>query len=302
MWNEIIIKTKNDNCNFVCELISELDYDGMYIEDYSDLMDNILVQRTNLVEQDLLDKINNDSIIHTYLDEKYNLTEYGLYLENKLKANDIDYSIEIKPIEEKNWIDEWKKYFKIFKIDNVVIVPSWENYTKENDNERIIHIDPGAAFGTGTHETTRMCVEEIQKLVKIGDTVLDVGTGSGILAITSLLFGAKNAVGVDIDPLSITTANENAQRNGFADKIKFFEGDLTDKVTGKYNLITANIVADVIAILLKDIRNFASEGCKIILSGIISDRLHIVEDAIKKNNFTVVEHKQLKEWHCIVVE
>ncbi len=301
MWNEIIIKVKASDCDKVCDEINMLDYDGMYIEDYSDLMDNILVQRTNLVEQDLLDKIGSDSIIHTYLDEKYNPKEYGVYLENKLSALSVPYFIEIKPIEDRNWIDEWKKYFKTFSIGNIVIVPSWEKYTAIGD-EKIIHLDPGAAFGTGTHETTRMCVEALQEITKSGDSVLDVGSGSGILAISSVLCGADHAIGVDIDPLSVSTAIENANINGLSDKLEFFEGDLTDCISGKFNVITANIVADILAVLLKDIRVFMAEGCKIVLSGIISERYDIVDNAIKQYGFTVIEHKQLKEWHCLIVE
>lgn len=302
MWNEIIIKTPAKYCDDICNLINTMDYDGMYIEDYSDMMDNILVKRTNLVEQELIDKIGNDSVIHTYLDEKFNPQEHSIYLESKLYEMQVPYSITVKPIEEKNWIDEWKKYFNIFKIEpNIVVVPSWKDYTVK-DNEVMIKIDPGAAFGTGTHETTKMCVEALQQYAPTINTVLDVGTGSGILAIASLLCGAKSALGIDIDPLSVKTANENALINGVSDSFKAIEGNLTDAVTEKYDLITANIVADVIVILLKDIRKFMNEGCHVILSGIISDRLKLVEDAIKEYNFTVVEHKQLKEWHCITVK
>ncbi len=302
MWNEIIIKTPSNFCDEICDLINTLDYDGMYIEDYSDMMDNILVKRTNLVEKELMDKIGTDSVIHTYLDEKFNPQEHSIYLESKLSQMDIPYSITVKPIEDKNWIDEWKKYFNIFKIEpNIVVVPSWKEYTAKDD-EIIIKIDPGAAFGTGTHETTKMCVEELQNYAKESDCVLDVGTGSGILAIAALLCGSKTALGIDIDPLSVKTANENAAINNVSDKFVAIEGDLTEDVTGKYDLITANIVADVIVILLKDIKRFMKDNCKVILSGIISERLSLVEEAINKYGFTVIEHKQLKEWHCITVK
>ncbi len=302
MWNEIVIKTPAEYCDDICNLINTLDYDGMYIEDYSDMMDNILVKRTNLVEQELIDKIGSDSIIHTYLNEKYNPQEHSIYLESKLNQLQIPYSITVKPLENKNWIDEWKKYFNIFKIEpNIVVVPSWKEYTAKNE-EVIIKIDPGAAFGTGTHETTKMCVEELQRYVPECSTVLDVGTGSGILAIASLLCGAKSALGIDIDPLSVKTANENAVINNVSNSFKAIEGNLTDAVDGKYDLITANIVADVIVILLKDIRKFMNENSKVILSGIISERLSLVETAIKEYGFTVLEHKQLKEWHCITVK
>lgn len=301
MWNEIIITVNPVICQQVCDLFADANFDGMYIEDYSDMLDNELVRRTNLVEKDLLDKIGQDSIIHCYLGPDKNFAEISESTKNILLENKIDCKICVEPVIEKNWAEEWKKYFKPVPVGkNLVVVPSWENYQPAS-NEIIIKIDPGAAFGTGTHETTRLCLEALEEQICGDEKLLDIGTGSGILAIASLLLGVSAAVGIDIDPLSISAANRNAELNGFTGKIHVIEGNLADKITDKFDIITANIVSDTIIGLLNTIRNNLDDNGKIILSGIIDSRENDVLATVKENNFTVFKRKSMGEWVCLII-
>ena len=179
--------------------------------------------------------------------------------------------------------------------------PQWEKCPKEALGRAVLEIEPGAAFGTGSHDTTRLCLEVLDKKIKNGDTVLDLGCGSGILAISSLLLGAKEAVGVDIDPIAVKTAEENGKMNGFCEpQLKFLCGDLTDKVTGKFSVVVANIVADVIIMFSKTVKNYMADGGIFITSGIIDTRASEVECALKNNGLEIAERYESGGWVCFV--
>lgn len=302
MWNELIITVKSSDCEFASNILTVLNHDGMFIEDYSDLMDNEAVKQTNLVEKDLLDKIQNDPILHLYISPASNLTEVSQTAQALLQQNGIQFSMEIHEIPDKNWNEEWMKYYKPVHItDHLTIVPQWIEY-QPKENEKIVLLDPGAAFGTGTHETTKLCLSVLDSIICKDDTILDIGTGSGILAITALLLGAKSADAIDIDPLSVKAAKENAKLNHMDEYLTVKLGNLLDQVKGQYDVITANIVADVIISLLADIKPFMKPNGVLILSGIIREREADVSTALTQYNYSIVEKHQDGEWFAFVVK
>ncbi|MGL4789859.1 MAG: 50S ribosomal protein L11 methyltransferase, partial [Anaerotignaceae bacterium] len=215
--------------------------------------------------------------------------------------------LTIKNIKEEDWANNWKKYFKPFPIgDKIMIKPSWEELS-EQEGKVILKIDPGHIFGTGTHETTQCCIEHVEKYVKEGDKVLDIGCGSGILSLASLLLGASYAEAIDIDPNAVEIVTENMVLNDIAsDRFKVFAGniledeDLIKRFSNKqFQVVEANIVADVIIALSSMIGEFIVPNGIFISSGIISDRFEDVEKALIENNFKILEVKRKKDWVAI---
>ena len=202
-------------------------------------------------------------------------------------------------VNEEDWSTAWKKYYHPTKIgDRLVIVPCWEEY-ETAPNEVRVTLDPGMAFGTGTHETTRLCMRLLDKTVKPENTVLDIGTGSGILAITALLLGAKSAVGVDIDSVAVRVAQENADLNGVGGKITLLCGGLTEQVSGTYDIICANIVADVILRLSSVVTQFMHKDSVLLVSGIIEERCEEIKQALTKQGLAVHEVLTENGWAAI---
>ena len=208
----------------------------------------------------------------------------------------------VNDVRDEDWQDNWKEYFKPEKItDRIVIKPSWESYKKQSEDEIIIEIDPGAAFGTGKHPTTTMCIKALEKYVEPGkSSVLDVGCGSGILSVAAALLGAGDVLGVDIDPVAVTVAGENAEINGLSDKIKIAEGDLTKGIDYQADIVVANLMADLVIMLSKDVRRHLKKGGYYISSGILEEKKDIVAKAIKKCGFEIVEILCENEWVAIV--
>ena len=234
-------------------------------------------------------------------DEEIPLLEEVLPLfEERLKNSGIGYQLNTTGVEQEDWQNAWKKYYHAMDIgERLAIVPGWEDY--RTDRIRIV-MDPGMAFGTGTHETTSLCLETLDSLVKGGERVLDIGTGSGILAIAALKLGADSAEGVDIDPMCVRTAGENAARNGVADRFKVLVGDLSDKASGQYNIITANIVAAAILSLAPHVPVLMAPGARFIASGIIDERKDEVLAGLKAAGLEPVEIKEKRGWVCIICE
>lgn len=204
--------------------------------------------------------------------------------------------IELSKTSEKDWADNWKRYYKPVRIGkHIVIVPEWEDYTAA-EGDVIVKIDPGSAFGSGTHETTRLCLEFVEEFVSEKTRVLDIGTGSGILAVSALKLGAASALGIDIDELATDVALENAKLNGVDDKFKARCGNLADDVEGSYDLITANIVADAIIQLSPDVPAHLADGGVFIASGIIDSREGEVCAALSSCGLDVYKTKRLKNW------
>ena len=201
-------------------------------------------------------------------------------------------------VEQEDWQNGWRKYYHPMDIGKrLAIVPSWQEY--DTDRVKLI-LDPGLAFGTGGHETTSLCLEALDERVRGGERVLDIGTGSGILAIAALKLGAGRAEGVDIDPVAVRTAGENAALNGVADKLTVLVGDLSDKASGRYDIITANIVANAIISLAPAVPGLMAENAAFIASGIIDSRKDEVIAALEAAGLTVQEVKEKRGWECII--
>ena len=274
---------------------------GIYIEDYADLEQQAWeIAHVDLIEQELLDKPRDIVIVHMYLAPDENPAEILPLFEERLKAAGVEYTLNTSGIQQEDWQNAWKKYYHAMDIGKrLAIVPGWENY--ETDRT-VITMDPGMAFGTGTHETTSLCLETLDELVKGGERVLDIGTGSGILAIAALKLGAATAEGVDIDPMCVRTAGENALRNGVQDRFRVLVGDLSDKASGVYELITANIVAAAILSLAPAVPALMAEGGRFLASGIIDERKDEVLDGLKAAGLRPVGVKENRGWVCILCE
>lgn len=272
---------------------------GIYIEDYSDLEQQAWeIAHVDLIEQELLDKPRDVLKVHMYLAPDENPAEVLPLFKERLEASGIPYELATNGVEQEDWQNAWKKYYHAMDIGKrLAIVPGWEQY----DTDRTaITMDPGMAFGTGTHETTALCLEVLDERVRGGERVLDIGTGSGILAIAALKLGAAAAEGVDIDPMCVRTAGENAARNGVEDRLTVLVGDLSDKASGVYDLITANIVAAAILSLAPHVPALLAPGAVFIASGIIDTRKEEVLAGLRAAGLEPFDVREKRGWVCIV--
>ena len=298
-WTDIrltVAKADAENAEAVATLIAE---GGIYIEDYSDIEQQVAeIAHVDLIEQELLDKPRDTVIIHLYLEPGASQVETLALIAARMEAAGIPYTVETEGVEQEDWQNGWRKYYHPMDIGKrLAIVPSWQEY----DTNRVkLILDPGLAFGTGGHETTSLCLEALDERVMGGERVLDIGTGSGILAIAALKLGAGSAEGVDIDPVAVRTAGENAALNGVADKLTVLVGDLSDKASGRYDIITANIVANAIISLAPAVPGLMAENATFIASGIIDSRKDEVIAGLEKAGLAVVEVKEKRGWECIV--
>lgn len=301
-WTEIIIKVSVADVDLAGDIANMVVPHGIYIEDYSRLEEEALeIAHIDLIDEDLLAKGRDHALIHVYISPEENHKEAILYLTERYKEVNIENEIMTAKCAEEDFINNWKKYFKPIKVGGKLLIrPIWEDEF-DSEGRKVLHLEPGLAFGTGTHETTRLCLELLEEYAKENDRVLDVGCGSGILSIGALLLGAGKAVGVDIDLLSVKTAIDNAKINQVEDKFICLCGDLTDKIEGKYDVIIANIVADVIIELLKDVRNYMHENTVFIMSGIIDTRKDDVIKALS-NDFDIISEKEDKGWIALAVK
>lgn len=296
-WTEITITVPQKDTDEAAAIANMTVPYGIYIEDYSDLEEKAEeIAHINLIDEDLIAKDRTTSLIHIYISECDNAMEAVEFLKERFRAANIDFTVNAIGVNDNDWNENWKKYFHVSEIgEKLVIVPSWEEY-ENNQGRTVLNIDPGAAFGTGTHATTSLCLTLLEKHVSEGVTMLDIGTGSGILAIASTLLGAESAIGVDIDAQSVKTAKENAEINNVQDKCEFIVGDLADKISGKFKVICANIVADVIIKLFQNVADFMEDDAVLIISGIIDIRKDDVLNAAAAHNFKVIEENYKDNW------
>ncbi len=301
-WTEITAKVPTDKTDEAAAIANMTVPYGIYIEDYTNLeADAEEIAHIDLIDDELVNKDRTHSIIHMYISESDNAVEAVSYLRERFTACGIDNEINCILVDDADWNENWKKYFKAFEIgEKLAVCPSWESYDNK-DNRTVISLDPGAAFGTGSHATTSLCMEILEKRVTTDTTVLDIGTGSGILAIAADLLGAKSAVGVDIDAQSVKTAIQNAEINGVSEKTEFLVGDLADKISGKYDIVCANIVADVVIRLFDNVADFMKDDGILIVSGIIDMRAAEVEQSAIDQGFTISESVMREEWHAYVL-
>lgn len=301
-WTEILVEVGADRIDEAAAIANMTVPYGIYIEDYSDLEQEVMeIAHVDLIDEDLLKQDRSKAKIHIYIDPEDNIGEAVQFLRERLNAAEIAHTIDQSNVQEDDWLNNWRKFFKPMPVgEKLLINPSW--FTDTDPKGRlVINIDPGLAFGTGKHETTRLCMEALERYVKGGERVLDVGCGSGILGIAAVLLGADSAFGVDIDETAVRTANENAQVNHVSDKMTAIAGDLVDKVTEKYDIVVANIVADAIIALSASVTNFMTDDAVYIVSGIIDTRADDVKNAIK-GHFEIVEENTYHGWYCFVLK
>ena len=317
-WIEIFIETTKEGFEPVSGIIYQCGITGVMIEDADDFEEFLEnpARDWDYIEDELVEqKHNAKNGITFFVRDNMNGKETFELVKEMLKnakenEKEIDFGsldIMVKNIKEDDWANNWKKYFKPFAVgDKIVIRPSWEEYN-DDGNKTVLKIDPGHVFGTGTHETTQLCIELIENYLKKDDMVLDIGCGSGILSIASLLLGAKYADAVDIDPNAIDIAYTNAGMNDIGretyDVVSgniLEDEDLNEKYSGKkYDVVEANIVADVIIALTDKIPQYIKDGGVFISSGIIVERLDDVLEALKGHGFEVLEVKKKKGWSAI---
>ncbi len=301
-WTEITARVPTDKTDEAAAIANMTVPYGIYIEDYTNLeADAEEIAHIDLIDDELVNKDRTHSIIHMYIAESDNAVEAVSYLQERFTACGIESEIKCELVDDADWNENWKKYFKAFEIgERLAVCPSWEQYDNK-ENRIVISLDPGAAFGTGSHATTSLCLEILEKRVASDTTVLDIGTGSGILAIAADLLGAQSAIGVDIDAQSVKTAIQNAEINGVSDKTEFLVGDLADKISGKYDIVCANIVADVVIRLFDNVADFMKDDGILIVSGIIDMRAGDVEAAASQHDFKIIESLMREEWHAYVL-
>ena len=305
-WTDIIIKIASKDVDTVSAIAQMVVSRGIYIEDYS-TFDSDIEQfgYTEVIDEALLAKDRTTALVHIYTSPEENPKEAISFLAARLDAEKIEYSVETGNVKEEDWANNWKQYFKPMKVgEKLLLCPTWEaENLGEEDADRIkLLIDPGMAFGSGQHETTKLCMELIEKYITPDTNMLDVGTGSGILGIAGLLLGAGAVTGVDIDALSVKVAKENAEINGVGDKFNVKCGNLADDISGKFNMISANIVADIILMLMPDAKKLLSDDGIFIMSGIIDMRYDDVEKGLAENNFEIIEVKRERGWCAITAK
>ena len=298
-WTDIrltVAQKDAEQAEAVATMIAE---GGIYIEDYSDIEEQVeQIAHVDLIEPELLEKPRDVVIIHLYLEPGAQPAETLAVVQARMEAAGIAYTVETEGIEQEDWQNGWRKYYHPLEIGRrLAVVPSWQEY----DTARVkLLLDPGLAFGTGGHETTSLCLEALDELVQGGERMLDIGTGSGILAIAALKLGAASAEGVDIDPVAVRTAVENAALNQVEDRFSGLVGDLSDQASGTYQIITANIVANAIISLSPAVPGLLAEGGHFIASGIIDTRADEVEEALRAAGLTVAARKEKRGWVCFV--
>ncbi|MDU1177254.1 50S ribosomal protein L11 methyltransferase [Peptoniphilus harei] len=285
-------------------------------KDKKDIIEGILfdygIYTTEEISSDIVDELDQDEkdwdfIDYPLLNSNEDIFALRVYPENMEDANNLKAELSEKKlgqclVEEKDdedWANNWKKYYKPLEIgEKLAIVPEWEDY--DNDNRVVIKINPGMAFGTGTHESTYMCLELLERYVNKDDDIFDIGCGSGILAIAGLKLGAKKALAVDIDDKCIDASHENAGLNNLEDKVEIKKGNLLDVVKGRADLIVSNIIAEIIVDEIKNLKNHMEKGGIFITSGIIKERRQMVIHALEENGFEIIDELEKNNWVAIV--
>lgn len=296
---EIILTLPAEQIDLASDIAQMAAPYGMYIEDYRNLEQDVNdIAHIDLIDEELLAKDRSKGLIHIYLSMEDNPAEALAFLKERFGAEGIAVTTEERTCLEADWANNWKKYFKPLPIgEKLLIQPVWEKECNAG-GRHVLYIEPGMAFGTGAHETTRLCLELLERYVRPGITMLDIGCGSGILSVAALLLGAHRATGVDIDAMAARTAVENAQLNHVADRFEGITGSLTDQVHGQFDLVAANIVADIILALNQDVGDFLVPGAVYLMSGIIDTREDEVLASLE-GKFEVLEILRERGWVAI---
>ena len=307
-WNRFTVKTKTEAEDIVISTLAEVGIEGVEIQDKQPLTEEDKAQMfVDIMPEGPAD--DGVAYLNFYLEEDADkeaiLKDVREALDDLKNFMDIgEATIEESQTEDKDWINNWKQYFHQFCVDDILIVPSWEEVKAEDKDKMILHIDPGTAFGTGMHETTQLVIRQLKKYVTPDTEMLDVGTGSGILGIVALKLGAKHVLGTDLDPCAVPAVAENKEANQIVDEtFDMVIGNIIDDKAiqdqagyEKYDIVTANILADVLIPLTPVIVNQMKKGAYYITSGILDVKEEVVVEAVKAAGLTVVEVTHQGEW------
>jgi ribosomal protein L11 methyltransferase len=302
-WIELIVHTTTDGAESVSYELIELGSAGTMIEDRADIPDPAKPHGIwEIIDPKLIETMPEDVQVHGWFEDdgKGKTAIAGLHDRLELlKADHPEYGtleIDYRTVSDDTWKDTWKKYYKPFYVtDHMVIKPTWEEFTPRQDDQ-VIEIDPGMAFGSGTHETTAMCIQLLKENIRGGENVIDVGTGSGILAIAAGLLGAGAVLAVDIDRDAVRVARRNVDHNGLDRIISVQEGDLLKHVKEQCDICVANIISDVIIANCASLMQHIVPGGLFICSGIVVDRTEEVHDALEKAGYQILEERHRGEW------
>jgi ribosomal protein L11 methyltransferase len=305
-WIEVKIKTTHEAVEIMSNILHESGAEGVVIEDPQDMQ---VYQNEaddwDYIDESLLGEMEENVCVKGYLSEAPDLSDKIQLINERveqIREFDIDAGLgEVTTAEvfEEDWSAAWKQYYKPTKVGkSIVIKPTWEKYQKKQ-GEHIIELDPGMAFGTGTHETTQLCIRLLEDYVKDDSVVLDIGAGTGILGIVAAKLGSTKVIGVDIDPVAVKVTKENILLNRVGDIVEIREGNLFDVLKEKGDIVVANIIADVIIDLVKDIKLFLNRDGIFIASGIILDRLEDVKEVFNNENIEILSIEKMGEWVAI---
>ena len=306
-WIEVRVITKSEALEPVSGIFYSLDCKGVAIEDPEDILGREQGPLTwDFADINVLEHKGKVAVVKAYFAEEDNIEEILGYVNEKLvelKEMGIDLGeakVEHEKMYEEDWANTWKQYYKPSKVgEKIVVKPIWEEY-EQKEGELVVNLDPGMAFGTGTHETTSMCIQQLEKYVKQDSKVFDIGCGSGILAIAAAKLGANDVLAVDLDEVAVKVSKENIELNKVEDKVKALHGNLMEVVSDKADIVVANIIADIIKILAKDIKNFMKDDAVFISSGIIHAKVDEVKASLEENGLEIIEVQSLGEWNAIV--
>ena len=301
-WTEIIITVPAADTSVAGDIAQMTVPYGIWVEDYSSLEEEVLeIARIDLIDEDLLRQDRTHGKIHIFISPEDNPAEAVSFLRERLNALGIEHEISSASCDVESCLESWKKYFDPLPVGKKLLIrPVWRD-DFDPDGRTVLNLDPGLAFGTGAHETTRLCLETLEKYVFPGCTMLDVGCGSGILSVAALLLGAKSALGIDIDEMAVKASLDNARLNSVEDRYTAVKGNLADKADGCYDIITANIVADAIIALSPDIISHMNSSSIYIMSGIIDSRLDDVISALP-DALEITEQYEEKGWLCLAAK
>ena len=310
-WNRFTIKTKTEAEDMIICTLAEIGVEGAEIQDHQPLTEE---DKAQMFVDIMPEGPEDDGIayLNFYLEEDADkesiLRDVRNALEELRTFMDIgEGTIEESQTEDKDWINNWKEFFHQCYVDDILIVPSWEEVAEEDKDKMILHIDPGTAFGTGMHETTQLVIRQLKKYVTRGAEILDVGTGSGILGITALKLGAGHVVGTDLDPCAVSAVQDNKEANQIEDDtFDMMIGNIIDDVEvqnevgyERYDIVAANILADVLVPLTPVIVHQMKKGAYYITSGILDVKEEVVREAVEKAGLTLVEVTKQGEWVCV---
>lgn len=308
-WNEVKIETASEAVEAVANILMEAGASGVAIEDSLDIENFQGDIYGEILDRETYTTLDEGAYVAAYFPETIFLPEILPFIKERVaKLPEFGLAIgknevTVSEVAEENWATAWKKYYHPVRISRyLTIVPSWEEYTPQHVDEKIITLDPGMAFGTGTHPTTRLTLQALEVAIRGNETILDVGTGSGVLSITSKYFGANDVYAFDLDDVAVQAAQENMDLNEVAKDVHVSANDLLKGVEIEADIIVANILADIIVLMIEDAWRLLKTTGTLIVSGIIEEKKQMVIDGMEAQGFVVDQIFQQKDWYAILLK